>query len=89
MIMCVDDPLPYLNLTTRYLDRRSLTDLNIVHVCIAVLDEFAGLLSEEKYSVEDFAVWVDDIIAKCFKTVQLNLIYCCVFRFLHYQLEVC
>ena len=36
---------------------------------IAVLDGFSRLLSEEKSSVEDFAVWVDDIIDKCFKKV--------------------
>ena len=34
-----------------------------------VLDDFAGLLSEDKCSVEDFAMWVDDIIEKCFKKV--------------------
>ena len=36
---------------------------------IVVLDGFSRLLSEEKSSVEDFAVWVDNIIDKCFKKV--------------------
>ena len=39
-------------------------------LCLAVLDGFANLLSEEKSSVEDFAVWVDDIVDKCFKKVE-------------------
>lgn len=38
----------------------------------SVLDDFASLLSEEKYSVEDFAVWVDGILSKCFKKVRMQ-----------------
>ena len=45
-------------------------------ISLAVLDEFAGLLSEEKCSVEDFAVWVDNIIDKCFKKVIICVCVC-------------
>lgn len=50
--------------------------LNVLFSTInfVVLDEFSGLLSEEKCSVEDFALWVDDIIEKCFKKVHNKII---------------
>ena len=38
----------------------------------SVLDWFSRLLSEEKSLVEDFAMWVDDIIDKYFKKVGIS-----------------
>ena len=58
----------FIAVTTSYLIINPLTTLTIM-LWIAVLDGFSRLLSEEKSSVEDFALWVDDIIDKCFKKV--------------------
>lgn len=65
----------FVAVATLYLIFTNLTTLTIL--CIAVLDGFSRLLSEEKSSVEDFAVWVDDIINKCFKKVGMRT---CTFR---------
>ena len=75
-IQALDVPQHYMNmvpqcefiaLTTQYFS--VLTTLTKL-LYLAVLDGFANLLSEEKSSVEDFAVWVDDIMDKCFKKVE-------------------
>ena len=57
----------FIDVTTLYLIMYWIDDP--YRLSIAVLDGFSHLLSEEKSSVEDFAVWVDDIVDKCFKKV--------------------
>ena len=78
-IQPLDVPQQYMNMvpqcefigsTTSYLMLSCVLTTFTKFLCLAVLDRFANLLSEEKSSVEDFAVWVDDIMDKCFKKVE-------------------